>query len=71
MRVSLSYDALEMINSQPANLLPPPNTFFGHTLRGLWSLDHGIHFLNHASFGAAPCFVLEAQLRWRASRADW
>lgn len=47
------------------NLLPPPNTPFGHPLRGLWSLDPGIRFLNHGSFGAAPRHVLAAQARWR------
>ena len=47
------------------DLLPPPNTPFGHPLRGLWSLDPGIRFLNHGSFGAAPLHVLAAQARWR------
>lgn len=46
-------------------LLPPPNTSFGHPLRGLWSLDPGIRFLNHGSFGAVPRHVLAAQARWR------
>lgn len=46
-----------------ADLLPPPNTPFGHSLRGLWSLDPGIHFLNHGSFGAAPRHVFAAQAR--------
>lgn len=45
--------------------LPPPNTPFGHPLRSLWSLDPGIRFLNHGSFGAAPLHVLAAQARWR------
>ena len=35
-----------------AALLPPPNTPFGHLLRGLWSLEPGIRFLNHGSQGA-------------------
>ena len=45
--------------------LPSPNTPYGHPLRSLWSLDPGIHFLNHGSFGAAPRHVLAAQARWR------
>lgn len=35
-----------------ADYLPPSNTPFGHPLRGLWSLDPGIRFLNLGSFGA-------------------
>lgn len=52
-------------HSVPADLLPKPNTPFGHPLRSLWSLDPGIHFLNHGSFGAAPRHVLAAQAHWR------
>ena len=45
--------------------LPPPSTSFGHPLRILWSIDPGLRFLNHGSFGAAPRHVLAAQVRWR------
>ncbi|BBO22367.1 MAG: hypothetical protein HKUEN07_10130 [Rhodocyclaceae bacterium] len=47
------------------DLLPLPGAPFGHPLRRLWSLDPGIRFLNHGSFGAAPLHVLAAQARWR------
>lgn len=52
-------------HSVPVDSLPEPNTSFGHSLCGLWSLDPGIRFLNHGSFGAAPRHVLAAQARWR------
>jgi isopenicillin-N epimerase len=38
----------------------------GHEMRRLWTLEGGMHFLNHGSFGATPRYVLKAQGRWRA-----
>ncbi len=49
----------------PLLALPPANAAFGHSLRPYWSLDPGIHFLNHGSYGAAPRVVQAAQQRWR------
>jgi hypothetical protein len=46
-----------------ASFLPPPNTPFGHPLRSLWSLDPGILFLNHGSFGTVPRHVLASLAR--------
>ena len=36
-------------------------------MREHWTLDPGIHFLNHGSYGAAPRYVLDAQARWRSA----
>jgi isopenicillin-N epimerase len=38
----------------------------GASLRGLWTLDPAITFLNHGSFGACPTDVLQAQGEVRA-----
>jgi len=44
-------------------LSSPP---MAHPLRAHWTLDPGIRFLNHGSFGACPRPILEAQSEWRA-----
>lgn len=46
---------------QPHTGLPAPSPLFG-----TWSLDPGVVFLNHGSFGAAPRSVLAEQARLRA-----
>ena len=38
----------------------------GASLRGLWTLDPALTFLNHGSFGACPIEVLQAQSEVRA-----
>lgn len=35
-------------------------------MRRFWTLDEGMYFLNHGSFGATPAHVLEAQRDWQA-----
>lgn len=51
------------LSSNDRFIPPPPNTHFGYPLRSLWSLDLGIHFLNHGSFGAVPRHVLASLAR--------
>ena len=58
-------DGLTMPHSQPFCFLPSANATLGHSLRGLWSLDASIHFLNHGSYGATPLHVQLAQTHWR------
>lgn len=35
-------------------------------MRRFWTLEEGMHFLNHGSFGATPAHVLAAQHDWQA-----
>jgi isopenicillin-N epimerase len=35
-------------------------------MRRFWTLEAGMHFLNHGSFGATPAFVQAAQRDWQA-----
>lgn len=39
---------------------------YGHALLQHWTLEPGMRFLNHGSFGATPRELLEVQARWRA-----
>ncbi len=44
-----------------------PDRAFGPSIRGEWTLEEGLDYLNHGSFGATPRRVLAAQDGWRAA----
>lgn len=41
------------------------STPLGHAMRPFWTLEPGMHYLNHGAFGATPTYVQVAADHWR------